>query len=241
MKIFSIAKPRRIALLAILACTILFAVATTTFWRSPISAQTSAETVQPLDASEALPPEATQATATPLPTTELTSLSAPIATPAHHASDITEVVIPEAIKSTFSPPPTQSQPSSSSPSPATARQPMQNTQPAPSTSFASALPTQDILVPVGLPLPAALVDEALNATPAQVAALDAISEKFLDAIAPNTTLAPTTQVPSAPATKPSATWNKAQNEADANYYAIFGQEAYVAQGIKASKEALNDR
>jgi hypothetical protein len=95
----------------------------------------------------------------------------------------------------------------------------------------------EIPVPHQVAVPAATIDTAENATPAQADALDAISEKFLDDY---TRPAPANASNIAGAITDRSRWQDAAFEANQRYRGMFGVDAYNYWTSAAAKEALTD-
>jgi hypothetical protein len=104
---------------------------------------------------------------------------------------------------------------------------------------------QEIHVPRGAQLPAAIVDEGAGLQPAQAAAADAIADSFLNAIEQGGSGngVSTGNKPSASKTGKSAAsvWDSAREQADARYRALFGDSAYNAHTISARLEAMAEQ
>lgn len=102
----------------------------------------------------------------------------------------------------------------------------------------------EFIVPRGAVLPAALVDSAEGASPAQNAALDTLANEFLNELAADDAPKPPTVVPlkkpPARAGQPDR-WDAATRMADERYRQLFGVEAYNAWTAAAAKEALADK
>jgi hypothetical protein len=103
--------------------------------------------------------------------------------------------------------------------------------------IASNFEEQQIIVPAGARLPAALVDSSGGLSPQQAEVLDSISEEFLDSA-----LSAQNHAGDAKNTKVAEeNWSKSLNEANDRYRALFGVDAFNARTIQAAKEALSDK
>jgi len=96
---------------------------------------------------------------------------------------------------------------------------------------ASVVVDQEIPVPRGEPLPAAIMDEGYGASTAQVQSLDDIAGEFLD-----------NALDSGPPSQAGIqNWRDAARLADERYRSMFGVEAFNRWSIEAAKEALAEK
>lgn len=95
----------------------------------------------------------------------------------------------------------------------------------------------EIPIPSGSTLPAALVDSTPGSTNQQAAILDTISEGFLEAIQIGTEQNPSEAL----SVGNEVVWKEALLDADEQYRAIFGQDAYIAWTNRAAQEALAEK
>lgn len=114
--------------------------------------------------------------------------------------------------------------------------PPANTAPSISTSVswpdpAPVIADQEIPVPRGEPVPAAIMDEGYGASTAQVQSLDDIAGEFLD-----------NALDSGPPSQAGIqNWRDAARLADERYRSMFGVEAFNRWSIEAAKEALAEK
>ena len=92
-------------------------------------------------------------------------------------------------------------------------------------------------IPSGSILPAALVDSTPDSTYQQAAILDTISEGFLEAIQ----LGTEQNQSEALSVENEVVWKEALLDADEQYRAVFGQDAYIAWTNRAAQEALAEK
>jgi len=123
-----------------------------------------------------------------------------------------------------------------SPSEPKSSRPPANTAPSISTSVswpdpAPVVVDQEIPVPRGEPVPAAIMDEGYGASTAQVQSLDDIAGEFLD----------NALAPASPSQGDVQNWRSAARLADERYRTMFGVEAFNRWSIEAAKEALAER
>jgi hypothetical protein len=90
---------------------------------------------------------------------------------------------------------------------------------------------QDIPVPRGEALPAAIMDEGYGASPGQIQGLDDIAGEFLD----------NALVSGSPTYTDPQSWRDATRLADERYRSMFGAEAFNRWSIEAAKEALAEK
>lgn len=105
---------------------------------------------------------------------------------------------------------------------------------------------QEVAVPFGAQLPAAIVDEGSQLQPAQTAAVDAIADGFVDAVTQGGAATGTETGSQAGALQerglsPSAIWDRAREEADSRYRVLFGDSAYNTYTISARIEAIAEQ
>jgi hypothetical protein len=111
-------------------------------------------------------------------------------------------------------------------------------------SVASA-PAAELVVPRGAVLPAAFLDPAEKASPAQVGALDRLADDFVREVTTVDATASSSVVPPVEKrivqrTQPSR-WDAATQQANERYRQLFGVEAYKAWTAAAAKDALTEK
>ncbi len=106
----------------------------------------------------------------------------------------------------------------------------------------------------GVHLPVALVETGESLTPAQLHAMDAMTERFLNDVTaepPKTASASAAGNPSGKSATPApsaadaktevtkrAAWDAARAGADENYRAIFGKDAFNSQNVQTARDAI---
>ncbi len=116
-----------------------------------------------------------------------------------------------------------------------------------STALSVSQVEEDIVVPLGARLPAALLDQTPNLTPQQASAVDAIANDFLDDFpAENAASADQGQgqqegQSQGTISPPQDAWDAAAREANERYRGMFGVEAYNAWTSASAQEALAEK
>lgn len=128
--------------------------------------------------------------------------------------------------------------------------PLQSSRSQPAPPAAVAQTEQEIPVPTGAQLPAAIVDEGTAFAPAQAMAADAIAGAFMDAVSqggagngsPSRAQGSATANPGQHSSaSPQSVWDQARAQADARYRALFGDSAYNAYTKSARIEAMAEQ
>jgi len=100
---------------------------------------------------------------------------------------------------------------------------------------------QELAVPLGARVPAALMDDSPNLTPQQAQALDTISSDFVDQASPQGNASTPKPSPAPNSPKTNDNWNSALTAADEQYRALFGDAAYNARGMQSAVEGLHEQ